>query len=158
MKLVRNFLDALDRFIITVREIRFKNRHQGIDHLRERFAVLRLTVFKVLDRPHRLLADIGQVLEFSLQGINFGLQGLVLRSESLHLLAPYLDELGMAFLFGIVKRLFASRFSLHRLDLATDRLHRFLRLGNNARKAQTKENLSQQMRFHKTKNTKNRSH
>ena len=143
MELVCNFLNALDSFIVAVRKVRFKYRHQGINHHGERFAVLGLTVFKVLDRAQRFLAHVSQILEFRLQGIDFGLQGLVLRGKRLHFFAAHFDKFGMAFLFSLMERFFASRFSLDRLNLATDTFNRFLRLRNNARKAQAKEYLGQ---------------
>ena len=137
MEHARDFLDALDRFIRAVREIRFEERHERVDDRRERIGIFCLFAFEEANGAIRLGPCRRNLLELDVERIDFGLQGLVLRRKVLHLLATDFDEFGMALLFGFVHRFFAGGFSLHRLDLATDTFHRFLGNGKNARYPQT---------------------
>ena len=85
-----------------------------------RFVVAGLAAFEPLDRAHRLLAGVRDMLEFGLQRVDFGVDRLGLARKRLDLLAAHLDELGMTLLFGIVQVLFAGSLRLDGLDLPTD--------------------------------------
>ena len=107
MELVRDFLDALDGFLVPIREVGLEYGHQRIDNLRQGLVVLRLAAFVPADGPHRLLAGFGNVAKFRLQRIDFRLERLVLPRKCLNLLAANFDKLGVTLLFGIVQGFFA---------------------------------------------------
>ena len=81
------------------------------------------------------------MLELGLQRVDLGVDRLGLARKGLDLLAAYLDELGMALLFGVVQVLFAGSLRLDGLDLPTDAFNRLLGTRQYAGQAQAQQNF-----------------